>query len=130
MENTLPKRAVLYIRVATESQLDDFVMGNQSARLHQQAERDKTEIVGEIRAYEKGITLDRPGWCSAVKLAVEKQADAILVTNIDRAARGLEQYHQLLSELDKHNLSLRTCNGETHSLPELERFLMHAAQPR
>lgn len=131
MKNTLPQRAVLYVRVATVSQLDEFTMENQSARLHQQAERDGIEIVGEIRANEKGITIDRPGLRSAVKLAVEQRADAILATTADRIARSVGQHHRLTSELDKLGIRIYTCNGALHCMPEFEQLLIqYAAVPR
>lgn len=125
MENTLPKRAVIYIRVATKSQLDDFAMENQSARLHQQAERDKVEIVGEIRAYEKGLTIDRPGLRSAINLAIEQQADAIFVTGADRVARKMEQYNRLIPELDKHGISLYAGDTKLSRLPNYELLFKH-----
>ncbi len=106
-------RVVAYCRVATQAQLnEDFALNAQSARLHQQAEREHLEIVGEVKVYEKGVVLDRPGWHNTLRLAAEQKADAILVTGADRVARSLPLMMEALTELDKRGLRLRTCDGD------------------
>lgn len=112
-------RVVLYCRVATQSQLDDFAMENQSAHLREQAERKRLEVAGEVRAYEKGVSLHRPGWDAALRMASEKQAGAILVKDLDRVARGFGPMQKVISDLDKHGLGLETCDGAVSFTPEL-----------
>ena len=122
-DTSKPLRVALYIRVATESQLDDFVMENQSAQLHEQAERQGFKIVGEVRAYEKGTTLNRPGWRNVVKLAVEQQAD-ILVKDVCRVTRRMDLLAPFLSELDKQGISIYTCDNGLLQIPETKKRLM------
>ena len=62
MDSSKSKRVVFYCRVATQMQLDgDHALEAQSAGLHEYAGRNEYEIMGEVRAYEKGVTLDRDG---------------------------------------------------------------------
>jgi DNA invertase Pin-like site-specific DNA recombinase len=111
--------------MATQAQLDnDFALENQSARLHKQAEREGLDVVGEVKVYEKGITLDRPGWREALRLASEKQADAILVNGLGRVARGIEDMAQVLSDMDKLGIKLRTCDGSLPYVPILTRHTL------
>lgn len=118
------KRVVLYCRVATQTQSDDFALGAQSARLHQQAERNGLEVVGEIRAYEKGITLDRPGWHKVLCLAAEQKADAIMVTELDRVARGMLLLTEAFTELDKRDLQLHASATDLPFTPSFKQYIL------
>lgn len=102
-------RAVIYCRIATENKADDgLALKRQCILLRHQAACGNLDIVGEIRAYEKGITLNRPGWREALNLAAESQADVILVTKYDRVARGLPLLEQAVADMDKRGLKLYT----------------------
>ena len=117
-------RVACYCRVATQAQIDDFALDAQSARLHQQAERDGLEVVGEIRAYEKGITLDRPGWHKVLRLAADQKADAIMVTGLDRVARGLPLLTEALAELDKRGLQLHAPDADLLFTPSFKQYIL------
>lgn len=80
-------RVAAYCRVATRNQIDDGPLDMQSARLHRYAQNNGLEIIGEVRAYEKGLTMDRPGWNDVLKLAARERVDALLVTELGRVAR-------------------------------------------
>lgn len=100
MDSSKSKRVVLYCRVATQAQLDgDHTLEEQSARLHEQAERLGYEIVGEVSEYEKGTTLDRSGWKRACQEAVEQKADILFVADLTRIARDPILWMQALREL-------------------------------
>lgn len=110
-------RVVIYCRVATKNQLDDdLALKNQSALLHQQAERENLTIVGEVQAYEKGTYLDRPGWQKAIHLAAEKDVASILVTKLDRVARDFLLLEQAVADLDKRGLKLSSGDSEVFPL--------------
>ena len=80
-------RVAAYCRVATRNQIDDSPLDMQSARLHRYAQSNGLEIIGEVRVYEKGLTMDRPGWNEVLKLAARERVDALLVTELGRVAR-------------------------------------------
>ena len=100
MDSNKSKRVVVYCRVATQAQLDgDHTLEAQSARLHEYAGRNEYEIMGEVRAYEKGVTLDRDGWKRACQEAVEQKVDTLFVADLTRIARDPILWMQALREL-------------------------------
>lgn len=105
-------KVAIYCRVATQAQLDNSAMEGQSARLRQQAQREGFDVVGEVRAYEKGIMLDRTGWETVLSMANEKQANTLMVAGLDRVARGVPLALQALNSLERQGLRLYTCNGD------------------
>ena len=72
-------RVVCYCRVATRDQIDDGPLEAQSVYLRRYAKDNGLKVIGEVRAYEKGLTMDRPGWHNVLSLATREKADAILV---------------------------------------------------
>ena len=100
MDSSKSKRVVVYCRAATQTQLDgDHTLEAQSARLHEYAGRNEYEIMGEVRAYEKGVTLDRDGWKRACQEAVEQKVDTLFVADLTRIARDPILWMQALREL-------------------------------
>ena len=109
MDSNKSKRVVVYCRVATQAQLDgDHTLEAQSVRLHEYAGRNEYEIMGEVRAYEKGVTLDRDGWKTVCRLAAEKKAGLILVTQLDRVTRDMWLLPQALSALAENGVWLQS----------------------
>lgn len=108
-ENKL--RAVAYIRVATESQLDgEAIWASQSTSIQAHAKCKSMQVVGEVRACEKGITMERPGWRDALQLAAREGANAICVKDLSRVARGAEALEQAIADLKRQHLQLITCD--------------------
>ena len=104
-------RALIYCRVATSKQADDFALNAQSAHLHQQAEREQFNIIGEVKAYEYGTTLDWPSWQEAVRLAAERKVDIILVAKCTRVARDTFLLIQAIRDLNQRGIQLRAVDG-------------------
>ena len=66
----LQTESSIYCRATTQAQRDgDHALEAQRAWLHENAGRNEYEIMGEVRAYEKGITLDRDGRSEHTKRA-------------------------------------------------------------
>ena len=97
-------RVVCYCRVATKNQIDDGPLEAQSARLSRYAGDNDLEVVGEVRAYEKGISMDRVGWYNVLSLVAKKKADAILVPELGRVARDPWTVKETMRELSKQGL--------------------------
>lgn len=103
-------RVVMYYRVATENQADDdLALKRQCILLRHQAACENIDIVGEVQVYEKGISLNRPGWREALNLAAKNKADAIFVTKYDRVARGALLLEKAIADMDKRGLKLHAC---------------------
>ena len=97
-------RVVCYCRVATQSQNDDSPLEAQSVYLRRYAKDNGLKVIGEVRAYEKGLTMDRPGWYNVLSLATREKADAILVMELGRVARNPWMVMETLRELSEQGL--------------------------
>lgn len=97
-------RVVCYCRVATQSQNDDSPLETQSVYLRRYAKDNGLKVIGEVRAYEKGLTMDRPGWYKVLSLATREKADAILVMELGRVARNPWMVMETLRELSEQGL--------------------------
>ena len=97
-------RVACYCRVATKNQIDDAPLEAQSTRLHRYAANNGLAVIGEVRAYEKGISMDRSGWHDVLSLAARERADAILVTELGRVARDPWMVMETLRELSEQGL--------------------------
>lgn len=97
-------RVVCYCRVATKNQIDDAPLEAQSIRLRRYAADNGLAVIGEVRVYEKGISMDRPGWHDVLSLAARERADAILVTELGRVARDPWMVMETLRELSEQGL--------------------------
>lgn len=99
-------RVACYCRVATKNQIDDAPLEAQSARLRRYADENGLEVVGEVRIYEKGVTMDRPGWYNVLSLAAREKADAVLVTELGRVARDPRTVMETMRELSAKDLMI------------------------
>ena len=97
-------RVVCYCRVATRDQIDDGPLEAQSVYLRRYAKDNGLKVIGEVRAYEKGLTMDRPGWHNVLSLATREKADAILVMELGRVSRNPWMVMETLRELSEQGL--------------------------
>ena len=97
-------RVVCYCRIATRDQIDDGPLEAQSVYLRRYAKDNGLKVIGEVRAYEKGLTMDRPGWYNVLSLATREKADAILVMELGRVARNPWMVMETLRELSEQGL--------------------------
>ena len=97
-------RGVCYCRVATKNQNDDSPLEAQSVYLRRYAKDNGLKVIGEVRAYEKGLTMDRPGWYNVLSLAAGKKADAVLVTELGRVARDPWMVMEALRKLSEQGM--------------------------
>ena len=97
-------RVVCYCRIATRDQIDDGPLEAQSVYLRRYAKDNGLKVIGEVRAYEKGLTMDRPGWYNVLSLAAGKKADAVLVTELGRVARDPWMVMEALRKLSEQGM--------------------------
>ena len=97
-------RVACYCRVASKNQIDDGPLEAQSTRLRRYADDNGLAVIGEVRAYEKGVTMDRPGWYEVLNLAAGKKADAVLVTELSRVARDPWMVMEALRKLSEQGM--------------------------
>ena len=101
-------RVVCYCRVATRDQIDDGPLEAQSVYLRRYAKDNGLKVIGEVRAYEKGLTMDRPGWHNVLSLATKEKADAILVMELGRVSRNPWMVMETMRELSEQGLMVFT----------------------
>lgn len=95
------KRAVGYIRVSTQTQVErGYSLGEQEAMLQRHAEARGYQIVEFVQdAGESGRLEHRPGLKRILELARTRTADVVIVTVIDRVGRAariiLETLHRI-----------------------------------
>jgi DNA invertase Pin-like site-specific DNA recombinase len=97
----MPKtRAVAYLRVSTDKQADKGVsLEAQLARVNAYAQLYELELVDVvIDAGVSAKTLDRPGLRRALEMLKARQAEALLVTNLDRLSRRVTHLGQLIDD--------------------------------
>ena len=99
-------RVVCYCRVATQDQIDDAPLEAQGVRLRKYAGDNDLEVIGEVRAYETGHTMARPGWYNVLSLAAREKADAVLVTELGRVARDPRVVMGTMKELSAKDLMI------------------------
>lgn len=99
-------RVACYCRVATKNQNDDSPLEAQSIYLRRYAKDNGLEVIGEVRAYEKGLTMDRPGWYNVLSLAARENADAILVMELGRVARNPWMVMETMKRLSENDLMI------------------------
>ena len=59
-----------------------------------------------MRVYEKGVTMDRPGWYNVLSLAAREKVDAVLVTELGRVARDPRTVMEIMRELSAKDLMI------------------------
>jgi DNA invertase Pin-like site-specific DNA recombinase len=95
---TAKPRTVAYIRVSTDKQVDEGVsLAAQREKLELYARLHDLELVDVV--VDAGVSaksLDRPGLQRALSMLVAGQADALLVTKLDRLTRSVRDLGALV----------------------------------
>lgn len=106
-------RAVVYLRVSTEGQVDAWGFDVQTFACQTYAEARGIEVVDWIRdeaVTGKSDAADRPGLLAALTLLREGEADLLLVARLDRLARHLTVQEAILAEVWSLGAEVHTCD--------------------
>ena len=99
-------RAIGYIRVSTEDQAKDGVsLDNQKSKIKTYCQLKDLDLIGVIE--DAGISaknLNRPGVQKVIRLAKEKQVDAVVVYKLDRIFRSTVDALETTKKFDKWNI--------------------------
>lgn len=105
-------RAVAYLRVSTEVQVDawGFDVQEYACRLYAEG---RGEVVAWIR--DEGVSgtkpaTERPGLMAALSALRDGDADALLIARLDRLARDLTVQEAILAEVWSHGAEVHTCD--------------------
>jgi site-specific DNA recombinase len=102
-------RVATYTRISTDEDHQPFSLGAQQERLQGYAGvQDGWQIVRQFNDQASGATLDRPGLNLAFADAAAGVYELLLVWRVDRLSRNVRQLAQLVEELDKAGVALRS----------------------
>lgn len=95
-----PKRAMLYARVSSEEQADNYSIDTQLTACALYCEKHSFEIVGSVWDEISGAEIDRPGMTEILDKARQRQIDVVVCFDIDRFARDFVPLYIHERELD------------------------------
>lgn len=106
-------RAVGYVRVSTEGQVDRYGPKAQEADLRECAKAHGLRLIAVL--HDDGVSgavdhEERPGLSEALDMIAEGQAGVLLVPKLDRLARELTVQEAALAQVWKHGGSVYACD--------------------
>lgn len=120
------KQAVIYLRVSTEEQVDNFSLETQKRICIQEAERRGMQVV-KIFSEEGRSAKTIAGRPILVELLEfcrknKKTVDALIVYRLDRVSRQLQDYLAIRKKLTEYNIMMISASEPTGNSPT-ERFI-------
>ena len=116
-------RAIIYARVSTDEQGDNFSLPSQINACRTYATERGMQVVAELQDVQSGAVLERPGLARARELARQRQIDAVIVYSLDRLSRNVAHTLLLRDELTEAGVTLHTCTrGQASDTPEGRMF--------
>jgi len=102
------KRGVMYKRVSTEDQRDNYSFPRQQKLLREKMKNDDVEEVHEpIEDVESGRDFERKGLKELFELATEKRIDYVYVLDLDRLGRHVAETPYLMYRLKEEGVIVR-----------------------
>ncbi len=120
------KRAVIYLRVSTEEQVDNFSLETQERICRQEAERKGFEVIKifkEEGRSAKNIT-GRPVLIELLEFCRKNKRtiDALIVYRLDRVSRQLQDYLAIRKKLAEYDIMIFSASEPTGNSPT-EKFI-------
>ncbi len=102
-------RVATYTRISTDEDHQPFSLGAQQERLlAYSGVQEGWQVVRQFTDQTSGATLERPGLKTALEEAASGVFELLLVWRVDRLSRNVRQLAQLVEELDKAGVALRS----------------------
>lgn len=106
-------RAVAYLRVSTEGQVEAWGLDAQRYAVEVYAAAQNIEIVAVV--VDKAVSgrspvEDRPGLLDVISMLRDQDADTLLVARLDRIARDLTVQEAVLAEVWRLDAEVHTCD--------------------
>ncbi len=116
-------RAIIYARVSTDEQGDNFSLPSQIDACRTYATERGMQVVAEIQDVQSGAVLERPGLSKVRELARQRKIDAVITYSLDRLSRNVAHTLLLRDELTEAGATLHTCTrGQASDTPEGRMF--------
>ncbi len=134
-ENIKPKKAVIYLRVSTEEQVDNFSLGTQEEICRKEAARRGFEILKIFREEGKSAKTitGRPALLEMLQFCrrSKKLFSAVFVYRLDRLSRQTQDYLTIRKQMIECEITLISASEPTGNSPTeklLETILASFAQ--
>ena len=112
-------RVVIYVRVSTDEQADNYSIESQIAACQRYAEQQGWIVVAVLQDVMSGTRLDRPGLTHARDLIQQKAVDVLLAYSSDRLTRSLAHSLLIRDELKSAGVELHcVTKGISPDTPE------------
>ena len=115
------KRAIIYLRVSTEEQVDNFSLGTQEEICRKEAEKRGYEIVEVFKEEGKSAKtiIGRPILISLLEYARrnKKRIQAVFVYRIDRISRQTSDYLAIRKKLTESGVTIISASEPTGDSP-------------
>ncbi len=120
------KKAILYLRVSTEEQVENYSLDTQEKICFQEAERRNIQILQVFKEEGRSakniigrpVLVDMLDFCRKNK----KDIDALIVYRLDRLSRQLQDYLVIRKKLAEYGITLISASEPTGNSPT-ERFI-------
>lgn len=106
-------RAVAYLRVSTEGQVEAWGLDAQRHAVEVYAAAQSIEVVAVVTDNAisgRSPVEDRPGLLEAISMLRDNDADLLLVARLDRIARDLTVQEAVLAEVWRLDAEVHTCD--------------------
>lgn len=121
----LLKRIVIYIRVSSEKQVDNYSLDMQEKILKQYAKANNMTVVKVFREEGRsGTNINRPAYQEMKSFVLENQIDAIVVHKADRLHRNELNFFKDIEYFRNHNIALIAVADGIDSRNEESNLLM------
>lgn len=124
--NNETKRAVIYLRVSTEEQVDNFSLETQERICVQEAQRHNMEVVQIFREEGRSAKniIGRPALIEMLEFfrKNKKTVDALIIYRLDRLSRSTSDYLAIRRKLAECQITLISASEPTGNSPT-ERFI-------
>ncbi len=121
-KNTERRRAVLYCRVATDSD-ESRSLELQKEKLRRFAEEQGYTVMAEVADYGSGLPFDRSGIKELFWLSHRRMIDVVLAENLSRIGRDMKTLLRIEGKLKKQHITIKTPQQEETALPNIRKFL-------
>lgn len=121
----LLKRIVIYIRVSSEKQVDNYSLDMQEKILKQYAKANDMTVVKVFREEGRsGTNINRPAYLEMRSFILDNQIDAVVVHKADRLHRNELNYFKDIEYFRNHNIALIAVADGIDSRNEESNLLM------
>lgn len=133
-KNTDPMRVIIYTRVSSEEQIQNYSLDTQEKACLEFCDKQKWKVIKIFREEgESAKTASRTELTNLLRFCHDNkgQVDVVLVTKFDRFARDMAVHHSVKAILAKYGISVKSVNENTDDTPAgkfMENIFAAAAQ--